>query len=390
MKKILNKKISPLLALAIIALLAIVGAGGILFCSKEIQQKQSIGIPAESGVVPPEIQDKKWQWACGSLHTHIMIFEGERQNTESLEEVIAASKNLGFKFIMLSEKGPSYNKDSPNWKNMIRDCDKNNAQDFVCLSGQENCTLQEAPQKPRGHFVIIENKDYIPEILDVPEVLEEAHQQGSVVIIAHPFYKEDISDMYNYNRWDILDWEAIEVINGVIDQEANEKALKKIYEFWNKGIKKSLTGSADFKNHKAYTDTLLDPKEVEDKLKTGYTCLYLERLDRESIKKAIVDGHGYASSGPEIKEFTINNVMMGQTLSIKKGESLEIKINIKAGSKVKKVALIENSNVLKEFNPGAPEFIKDISIPAQVGWYGLEVYAEDGKAFANAIWVEVK
>lgn len=372
--------------LLIVVFLAIIVGGGVVIYS---QQGGKPSLEPSNVQLPQEQGEQKW--ACGSLHTHIMIFEGERQNTESLEEVIAASKNLGFKFIMLSEKGPAYSKDSPNWENMIRDCDRNNTNDFVCLSGQENCTLQEAPKKPRGHFVIIENKNYIPEILDVPEVLREAHKQGSIVIVAHPFYKEDISDMYNYGRWDILDWEAMEVIDGVIDQESNEKALKKIYEFWNKGIKKSLTGGADFKNHKAYTDTLLDPKEVEEKLRTGYTCLYLNELSREVIIKAIKNGNGYASSGPEIKEFTINNMMMGQTLSIKKGESLEIKINVKAGSRIKKVALIENSKNVKEFNPAAPEFIKDISIPpAQNGWYGLEIYAEDGRAFTNAIWVEVK
>ncbi|MFA4880261.1 MAG: CehA/McbA family metallohydrolase [Candidatus Doudnabacteria bacterium] len=378
--------------LFIVVLLAVLVGAGIFIYSWKISKESSsfdARTPGESK--QDQAKGQELQWACGSLHTHIMIFEDERQNTESLEEVIAASEKLGFKFIMLSEKGPSYSKDSPNWKNMIRDCDKNNTNDFVCLSGQENCTLEEAPKKPRGHFVIIENKDYIPEILDVPEVLGEAHKQGSVVIIAHPFYKEDISDMYNYNRWDILDWEAMEVIDGVIDQESNEKALKKIYEFWNKGIKKSLTGGADFKNHKAYTNTLLDPKEVEDKLKTGYTCLYLNALNREAIIKAIKNGNGYASSGVQINDFTVNGARMGETVLVPPNGSLSIKIDAKAGSKIKKVVLIENGNVSKVFQPTAPEFVKDFSLPVrESGWYNLEVYAEDGRAFTNAIWVEVR
>jgi len=370
--------------LIVVVLATIVGGGVLGYQYWWVTKKE---VPLQEVKAPEKVVKdtgiSEYQWACGSLHTHIMIFEDEKQNIKSLEEVINASKKLGFKFIMQSEKGPAYNVDSPGWKNMIKECDKNISKDFVCLSGQENCS--------KGHFVIIESKNYIPETLDAPEVFEEAHKQGSIIIVAHPFYKEDISDIYNYSRWDILDWEAMEVLNGVIDQESNEKALKKIYELWNKGIKKSLTGGADFKNHKAYTDILLDPEEVEDNLKTGYTCLYLKELNKGNIINAIKDGRGYASSGPQINEFSINNAMIGQIVSAKKGDSLLIKIDVKAGLKIKAIQINNNSNILKKFNPATTEFATDLSIFAEKpGWYNLEIYSEDGRAFTNAIWLEIK
>jgi len=338
-----------------------------------------------------KIKNNDYQWVCGSLHNHIMIFDNSEQNAKSLEEVIAASKELGMEFVMLSEKGPAYNENSEGWQNMIKECDENTTKNFVCLSGQENGTQEEVENKPRGHFVVIENKNYISELLNIQELFAETKKQESVVIIAHPFYKEEISNMYNYDRWDLSDWDAIEVINGVIDEEANEKALKKLYEFWNQGIQKSLTGGADFKNHKAYTDILLGQEEIEKNLETGYTCLYLENLNRESIIKAIKDGHGYASSGVQIKEFSINNAMMGETISALKGEFLNVKINLEARAKITKLLLIENGEILEKFEPNSNEFVENFSILAKTSnWYGLEVYADEGgKAFANAIWVEI-
>lgn len=377
----------------IIILLAVALGAGIFFGYQKIKKDFFSENPPEITTKNEKSDYENYRWVCGSLHNHIMIFDNLEQNNKSLEEVIAASKKLGLKFIMLAEKGPAYGENSPAWLNMIKECDENTSPDFVCLSGQEDCTQEQVFKKSQGHFVVIENKNYLSELLSAPDLFKQAHQQGSIVIIAHPFYKEEISDMYNYNRWDVLDdWEAIEVLNGVIDQEANEKALKKVYELWNQGIKKSITGGADFKNHKAYTDILLDPAEVEEKLKTGYTCLYLDKLNKENIIKAIKEGHGYVSSGVVIRDFNVNNAMMGEKILVEKGGSLNVKIDLKADAKINKLFLIKNGEILKKFEPGSNEFAKSFSILAEKsGWYGLEVYTDGGeRAFTNAIWVEIK
>ncbi|MBI5221403.1 MAG: CehA/McbA family metallohydrolase [Candidatus Magasanikbacteria bacterium] len=381
----------------IIFILAVVIGAEILICYQPVKKYifflklPEIGLEKEDGI-KKKPEDRKFRWVCGSLHNHLMIFDNLEQNTRSLEEVIAVSKDIGFNFIMLSEKGPAFNEGTWAWQGMIRECDKNTANDFVCLSGQENCTQEKAPKKPRGHFVVIENKNYISEFLEVPELLNEAHRQGSIVIVAHPFYKEEISDMYNYNRWDIQNWEAIEVLDGVIDEESNQKALKKVYELWNQGVKKSITGGADFKNHQAYTNILLDRKEIKKALESGHTCLYLDELNRDAIISAIKGGHSYVSSGVRIREFSINSAMMGEKISVKKSEALNIKLDLKATVKIDKLLLIENGEILKKFEPNSNEFTKSISLSAEKsGWYGLEVYADEGeKAFTNAIWVEIK
>lgn len=350
---------------------------------------------------PPELQPNNEQsvkqtegtWACGSLHTHIMIFDTKEKNNASLVEAIAASKAVGLQFIMLSEKGEAYSgTDSWAWQNMLRTCDASSDKEFVCLSGQENCTQAEAAKKPRGHFVTINNRQHLSELLEVPKVFEEARKQMSAIIVAHPFYKRDISDMYNYTRWDILDWDAIEVIDGVIDAGANRQALEKVYELWDAGIHKSLTGGADIKNHQPNTDLLLPQKNLEDALRRGYTCLYIPTFDREAIIHAVVNGNGYASSGPRIKEFTINGAMMGQTVSVQRDEPLLIKVHTKASSSIKAMVVNNDHKALKEFHPGKQEFSTEFSIaaPAQDSWYNLEVYSEDGQAFTNAIWVKVR
>jgi len=59
--------------------------------------------------------------------------------------------------------------------------------------------------------------------------------------------------------------------------------------------------------------------------------------------------------------------------------------------KIKAIQINNNSNILKKFNPATTEFATDLSIFAEKpGWYNLEIYSEDGRAFTNAIWLEIK
>ena len=352
----------------------------------------------------------KIQWVCGSTHNHILISEfenGSEQRVKSLHEAIAASKEAGMSFIVLSEKGAIYD-DGTNgkgWQDMLRECNNVTSADFVCLYGQEICTHGEA-KEPIGHFVTVDNNEYItgPSLAMaenkttkeiISGIVDNAHKQNAVAILAHPFYKKSISIGYNYNRWDLLDWDALEIINGVIDDAANQEAKDKLYDLWNQGIRKSAVGGADLKTivYAGNSTGIVDREVMKNKLMGGFTCLYLGELDRKNIKGAIKNGNGYVSSGPRIKNFAINGAMMGQNLSIKTGYSLSVTIGAKDSSKIKQVILIENDQALKTFYPMSEDFSTTFSLynltPGS-NWYSLEVYSQNGMAVANAIWVNNK
>jgi parallel beta-helix repeat protein len=336
---------------------------------------------------------EKSRWVCGSVHNHVMVSESEddsEQRIRNLHETVDASKELGMEFIVLTEKGSVYDAGTGGraWQDMLKECDNVSTKDFVCIYGQEVCT-PEGSKEPAGHFITIGNAEYIPFSHDVQEIFNAAHDQNALVVVAHPFYKKDESPLYYYAAWDILDWEAMEVWNGVIDESDNQKALSKLYELWNKGVRRSMTGGADLKA--LSKGEILNRGEIESYLKGGYTCLYVEKFDRDGIKNAIREGHGYVSSGPAVKGFTINNVTMGYILLTQKNRPLSFGMDLNAYSKIKKVVLIENGLPIRVFNPGVGGFTADFSIPARKsGWYSLEVYAEEGRAFTNAIWVDVE
>lgn len=372
----------------IIAIIVLVGLGGGLFLFYKY-----LNLPSGQETPAPQVQKLTGQWVCGSAHNHILVseFKEIEERVKPLIETVAASRELGFGFVVLSEKGETYDLGTQGeaWQTMLRECQKATTTDFICLPGQEITTPPEA-KEPLGHFVTIDNKEYIP-LGSVPEIFAAARRQNAVVIIAHPFYKKEISPLYYYDRWDILDWDGVEVINGVVDETANQKALQRLYEFWSQGLKKSAVAGADLKTMRGEDKApeILMREEIRERLKRGYTCLYVDKLDAENIKKAIKEGKGYVSSGPEIKKFTINGSIMGEELTMQANEPLNIEIDLKADSKIKVVKVNENSTPIKEFQPLNPEFNASFSLPAQNPvWYNLEVYSEDGQAFSNAIWIK--
>jgi len=120
----------------------------------------------------------------------------------------------------------------------------------------------------------------------------------------------------------------------------------------------------------------------------GLTAVWAESLTRRSIFSALYARRTYALTGARIiLKMTVNDAFMGSEIPY--SENADIQIDVWAPKKIKKVELIKNTHLLKEFGPFSNECRLEIRDKTQApSFYHCRVTQEDGHlAVCSPIWV---
>lgn len=120
----------------------------------------------------------------------------------------------------------------------------------------------------------------------------------------------------------------------------------------------------------------------------GLAAVWAESLTRRSIFEALKARRTYALTGARIiLKMTVNGELMGGELP--PSDNAEIKIDVWAPSKIKKVQVIKNTNLLVEFDCSDRKFHKTVSDrTGGAAYYHCRVIQEDGHlAVCSPVWI---
>jgi predicted metal-dependent phosphoesterase TrpH len=218
----------------------------------------------------------------GNIHTHSNLSDGAWHT----EDVVAAYKNAGYDFLMLSEHFLSHF----NWP--INDTRKFRSADFTTLIGVE----LHAPVTSAGelwHLVAAGLPlDFPPcgATETGPELAARARAAGAFIGIAHPAW----SQLTIEDGRAIDSAHAVEIYNhgcAVENDRADGWYLHD--QLLNEGNRLSAyaTDDAHFKSQDYFG---------------GWVNVKAKSLDPDAILQALKDGHYYSSQGPEISNLTLN------------------------------------------------------------------------------------
>ncbi len=304
-------------------------------------------------------------WYHGDTHTHSVHSDGRG----TIAENVASARQKGLAFMIASDHNTVGQRD---------DVAAENRDDFVAILANE-VTMN---AHDWGHAVasfITQAVDYNPTgdasnpIGDIQYTIDETLDEGGLYYIAHPFTDRE---RFTWKHWDVEGFTGLEAWNDITFTHEDRKAIDKWEDLLNDGYRGfGITGS---------------DAHFAERVGLVRVSVFLNELSSEEIRHALGNGHFYGTNGPRIR-FEANGAMMGETIQMKRGETLSIDISTWADSDIGTVLLIRNGETVNEWNPNSKEFSTryDIAVDGD-GWYRLEVKADDaGFAYTNPIWVEI-
>ncbi|GAG24198.1 unnamed protein product, partial [marine sediment metagenome] len=120
----------------------------------------------------------------------------------------------------------------------------------------------------------------------------------------------------------------------------------------------------------------------------GLAAVWAESLTRRSIFAALRKRQTYALTGARIiLKMTVNGALMGS--EIPQAEAAEIKIDVWAPGKIKKIQLVKNTHLLREYGPFGDQCHLELEDkPEGPAFYHCRVIQEDGQlAVCSPVWV---
>jgi hypothetical protein len=313
-------------------------------------------------------------WYYGDTHTHTTYSDGKG----SVKEMVQSAKDKGMDFIIITDHNTIKQRD---------DCEMENADDFMCLFGEE-VTRGDG----NGHG----NAYFIDRLIQWfwgsnQQNIDRAIVQGGLFYINHPYLPD-----HPWTDWSVHSFNGIEVWNGIsIGSEFNQKAFVKWEEYLNQGLKIYGIAGSD-----AHTLAAVGEPRI---------CVYLGDFTSEALYEAMHNGHFYGTSGPDIR-FEANGEMMGSTITVKQGDYIELLIRTwvdwlyfldktdvsqeEISLDSLQVCLIYGGDILKVWDVTSQlTEMKVTDIAEESGWYRVEVKDVTHPtifAFSNPIWVEVE
>lgn len=239
-------------------------------------------------------QEEQAVWLKGNLHTHSTNSDGHL----TPKELVFAYKNKGYDFMAVTDHDifiayPELSQD-----------------DFVLIPGFE--LTGPLTKEKNGHFCVLQKgsiSDFTQgekfEIKDREETIAflERHHENNIIILNHPY-------------WSLLEWEEVINLPYLTCMEVYNHASEKMdfvgeaSHFWNTMLRKgkNIWGSASDDNHNGgenepgwpfdfcYCDSF-----------GGWIQVKAKNCSREGIIEAIEQGSFYASTGPEIYDFYVED-----------------------------------------------------------------------------------
>jgi hypothetical protein len=120
----------------------------------------------------------------------------------------------------------------------------------------------------------------------------------------------------------------------------------------------------------------------------GLVAVWAESLTRKDIFAALKARRTYALTGARINlKMTVNDAFMGSELPY--SDTADIKIDVWAQSKIKKVQLIKNTILYKEYEVNKDEFHLQLEDKTEgPAFYHCRVIQEDGHlAVCSPVWI---
>jgi len=154
------------------------------------------------------------------------------------------------------------------------------------------------------------------------------------------------------------------------------KAIEKARKLWNEGLAYYYTAGSD--THDVWNET------------TGHARMFVftgGKPTAQGFAQSLKNGRAYVSFGPVIYP---NNVMFGDTLKLRAGQSQQISFDLLAVNNLKSVQLIGPKGVIKEQALSNEQQTVSFDVPNIDGWVSLVVEDSKGnKAFSNPVWVKI-
>jgi hypothetical protein len=224
----------------------------------------------------------KGDWFKGNVHTHSVNSDG----TKTPEELIGIYRGAGYDFLSITDHS------------IVLDITGLDGKGLLLVPGGEMCIgRSEAGQF--YHLVALGVEDLpfkdFDYSLDPQEVIDHTNAVGGIPIIAHPYW----SGLNHGDLMKLKDYHGVEIYNTSCDYERNTGlSASHIDGMIAAGLEPYIYAVDD--HHGAGR-----PQVPIDSC-GAWISIKAESLTVKSILDAIKKGHFYSSTGPEIKDITID------------------------------------------------------------------------------------
>ncbi|CDZ74411.1 Hypothetical protein ING2D1G_0217 [Peptoniphilus sp. ING2-D1G] len=311
--------------------------------------------------------NEKGSFYKGNLHCHSTRSDGHLEP----DELVEAYKNQGYDFLAITDH------------NIFSDFKEFNSDDFILIPG-----VEANPTMPTGdyrayHYVVFQgdqerkNQATKPqfvhgEVLDSPTVnneeemqnyVDDLHTRGYHVCFAHPFWSRIEYDEILY----LNNLDSVEIFNFCSQISENMGESNVCCDALLRNNKKLWFLAVD-DNHNIFPLS----HQLNDSF-GGFIVVKSEKLSVDDIAKNIAEGSFYASQGPEIKDFYVED-----------GE-----IHFKC-SPCEKIYFNGDIRQIHAFVSDGKELLTEASAPLHKNqkYVRVECYDTEGKkAYTNPIWL---
>lgn len=223
------------------------------------------------------------KWYKGNLHTHTTISDG----TKTPEETVKRYKEAGYDFLSITDHS------------IVAKTKHLTKPDFLMIPGEEIC-IGTSTARTLFHIVALGIEKTLPfrdfdYRLNPQRVVDKINELGGLAILAHPYW----SGLSHVDMMQITNYHGVEIYNTSCDFERNTGySDAHIDGIIVKGRKPFIYATDD--HHGAEMGNApLDACEA-------WIMVKAESLTVDSVMAAIRAGHFYSSTGPEIKDITID------------------------------------------------------------------------------------
>lgn len=231
---------------------------------------------------------EKGNWYKGNLHTHTTLSDGK----QTPQERVKAYREKGYSFLAITDHNllesypefctddfivlPAVERDAPNL-----------SKPYACIHVvglHEKSISQKTTERFPAYCAQKTEKDW-------QELLDDMQRDGQIPIVAHPVWSRMSTDqLLNLN-----DYIGIEVYNTTCDRKWYAGKSDYLIDMCLREKKKVLLFATD------------DCHETAQDMFGGWIVVKAENLTHDEIIKQILTGSFYASTGPEIYDFGVED-----------------------------------------------------------------------------------
>jgi predicted metal-dependent phosphoesterase TrpH len=299
-------------------------------------------------------------WYSADMHNHsVYSFNPEDYPVRDMTE---AARAKGLDILSLTDYNTFSQADA---------CRAQSTADFFCIPGEEIAN----PVWGHANAQFIHKKVY--EFLSPQHWIDNVHAQGGMFFVNHPYL-----EMREWRDWNFKGYDGIEILNGnkIPMDPVNVKAFDKWDQLNRKGL--HLYGIADSDAHTPYA------------VGTYRNYVYATSFTIPAIEEGFKKGIFFVSNGPMLS-FTVNDMPMGSTIKLKKGQSISIKASYLPYAQVpenspaiQKIILFRDGYIIATSNNN---FLDYSCSPDKSGFYRVEIFTNNGGfAASNPVWVEIE